>query len=147
LAGFPESCGNSVSQESPGGEKAPAALQGVTQARCTPGLTAYYAGSLSGSILQSEYAPIGAAALRRLAARARRQTISAFKPLIFLGSVQGRNKLTLQRRFVDFSGYKRDAFGIPRVDLERPEKVTNCFLRFERVQTETAKTMRSNHGN
>ena len=132
-AGFPESCGNSVSQESLGGEKAPAALQGATRARCSPGLTACYAGSLSGLILQSEYAPIGAAALRCLAARACRQMIAAFKLLNLLGFVRGLNKFSLKRRFVDFSGYKRDPFGIPRVDLERPEKVTNFPLRFERV--------------
>ena len=36
----------------------------------------------SGSTLQPKYSPIGGAAQRRLAARARRQTISAFEPLI-----------------------------------------------------------------
>jgi len=112
-AGFPESCCKSVSQESPGGEKAPAALQGVTRARCTPGLTACYAGSLSGPILQSEYAPIGAAALRRLAARACRQTISAFEPLNLLGFVRGRNKFTLKRDSWIFPGTKKTHLGSP----------------------------------
>jgi len=46
----------------------------------------------SGLTLLSKYAPIGAAALRRLTTRARRQTISAFKPLILLGFVRGRGK-------------------------------------------------------
>jgi len=38
----------------------------------------------SGSTRQPKYTPIGGAELRRLAARARRQTISAFEPLILL---------------------------------------------------------------
>jgi len=40
----------------------------------------------SGSTRQPKYTPFRGAALRRLAARARRQTISAFEPLILLRS-------------------------------------------------------------
>jgi len=37
--------------------------------------------------------------------------------------------LPLKQRFVGFSGYKRHQFRIPRVGLERPEKVTKFPLR------------------
>jgi len=51
----------------------------VTQARV--GVQGHFLDA-SGSTLQPKYSPIGGAAQRRLAARARRQTISAFEPLI-----------------------------------------------------------------
>ena len=55
----------------------------------------------SGSTLQPKYSPIGGAAQRRLAARARRQTISAFEPLICLmlpsPILAGRTKTNLRK--------------------------------------------------
>jgi len=59
----------------------------VTQAR-----VGVWAHSLvaSGLTRPSKNAPIGAAALRRLTARARRQTIFAFEPLILRGFARGQ---------------------------------------------------------
>jgi len=92
----------------------------------------------SSSTRKSKYTPIGAEVLHRLAARARRQTITAFEPLILLGFVRGRGKFIEKKRFVDFCGYRRDPFlsfflsffGLenPITGLVDPVSFLFCFL-------------------
>jgi len=61
----------------------------------------------SGWTQKSKYTPIGAAALRHLAARARRQTISAFEPLILLEFERERGKF-IEKKFISGNWNKFD---------------------------------------